>query len=307
MPGFPLGLNMELILGNFKNSVSKKTWSDYRLSWSRWCSFCQDFGLDSLVVTSYVSLSFVSSLLQANLSPASISKILAGVSFFLKFAGLPSLTSFFQVNQVLKGFRRSKPLLDNRRPISAAILVDLLKVLEVVCFSEFELILFRAVFSVAFFGALRIGEFTSENRRSSAFLLKSHVIVYDGSLSLFLCRSKSLPTGQGHWISLASSTNPTICPVLLVSRYMSIRPCSDDSFFIHQDLSSLTRYQFSAVLAASLKRLNLSGFCFSSHSFRIGAATTADSLGFPAETLKRIGRWGSDRYKIYVRPDLLIL
>lgn len=106
---------------------------------------------DAFDVTAYVSLAFVSKLIQSKLSPASVNKIIAGVSFFLKFAGLPALTYFFQVSQVLKFFRRSRPTRDNRRPISVTLLVDLLKVLETLCFSEFELLLFRAAFSIAFF------------------------------------------------------------------------------------------------------------------------------------------------------------
>lgn len=145
------------------------------------------------------------------------------------------------------------------------------------------------------------------NKRSSSFLHVSHVSLGEGFLNLFLYWSKTLLIGKGHWVSLANSTNPVICPVSHVSRYLSSRHTSNDSFFIHQDLSSLTRYQFSAVLASCLKRLKLPGFCFSSHSFRIGVATTAYSLGFSADVLKKLGRWDSDRYKIYVRPDLLTL
>lgn len=191
--------------------------------------------------------------------------------------------------------------------MSAALLLDLLGILQEVCSSEFELLLFRASFSVAFFGALRIGEFTAENCRSLSFLHSSHVLLHQGSVNLFLCRAKSRPVDNGQWFSLSSSNNQTICPVLHVLRYMSVRPYSVGSFFIHQDLSSLTRYQFSAVLASCLKRLNLSGFCLSSHSFRIDTATTAYFLGFPEEKLMRLGLWGSDRYKLYVRPELLTM
>lgn len=256
-------------------------------------------------MSSYVALSFLSFLIQSNLSPASIGKILAGVSFFLKFAGLPALTSFFQVTQVLKGLKKSRPSLDNRRPISIPILIDLLQILQDVCSSNFESLLFKAAFSIAFFGALRLGEFTAANRNAFSFLRFSHVQFDVGSVRLFLSRSKSSQVGQ--WFSLSSSPNEAICPVFHVRNYLLVRPLSNDSFFIHEDLSSLTRYQFSAVLASCLKRLNLSGYQFSSHSFRIGAATTADSIGFSESKVKKVDRWGSNRYKLYVRPSLLTL
>lgn len=87
---------------------------------------------------------------------------------------------------------------------------------------------------------------------------------------------------------------------------MSVRPLCHGSFFIHADFSPLTRFQFSAILSSCLKKLNLSGFHFTSHSFRIGAATTANHLGFFPADLRRVGRWYSDRYNSYVRPNLLI-
>jgi hypothetical protein len=39
----------------------------------------------------------------------------------------------------------------------------------------------------------------------------------------------------------------------------------------------------------------------SSHSFRIGLATTLGTLGFSADDIKEAGRWSSNAYEIYLR------
>ena len=42
-----------------------------------------------------------------------------------------------------------------------------------------------------------------------------------------------------------------------------------------------------------------------SHSFRIGAATHALTQGLPPDLLQKLGRWKSDSFKRYFRPDLV--
>lgn len=41
----------------------------------------------------------------------------------------------------------------------------------------------------------------------------------------------------------------------------------------------------------------------SSHSFRIEAATEAARLGLNATMIKKVGRWKSDSYLLYIRPN----
>ena len=39
----------------------------------------------------------------------------------------------------------------------------------------------------------------------------------------------------------------------------------------------------------------------SSHSFRIGAATTAAAAGYPRWLIQALGRWSSDCFRVYLR------
>ena len=43
------------------------------------------------------------------------------------------------------------------------------------------------------------------------------------------------------------------------------------------------------------------------HSFRIGAATTAASLGFTEDQIQRMGRWRSDAVKKYIRITIFTI
>lgn len=147
-----------------------------------------------------------------------------------------------------------------------------------------------------FWHFLKLAEFTAPNKASNSFLLISDVFIVDGSLKLFIRRSKTDVIDNGHLITLFSSHNLVICPALASSFI--------DSYCIHADLTLSLRLQLSAVLSSCLNKLNLYGFHFSSHSFRVGVATTASCLGFSPEELKQVSWWDSDRYKIYARPDM---
>ena len=60
---------------------------------------------------------------------------------------------------------------------------------------------------------------------------------------------------------------------------------------------------FQAKLKSVIKSLGYSSLGYSTHSFRIGAATTLAILGFPASHIKTLGRWKSLAYQLYTRLD----
>lgn len=93
-------------------------------------------------------------------------------------------------------------------------------------------------------------------------------------------------------------------PVVVIS-FLSVRPGGGSGhFLVHLDLSPVTKYQFTYVLKHCMAHLGLDNLKFSSHSFRIGAASDAATQGLPASAIMGLGRWKSDCFKCYVRPNL---
>ena len=70
------------------------------------------------------------------------------------------------------------------------------------------------------------------------------------------------------------------------------------------DNSPITRSFLISQLQLSLK-LSLKNY--KSHSFRIGAATTAWAERFYEEQIQQMGRWNSKAFKKYIRIHLLSL
>ncbi|XP_053396909.1 uncharacterized protein LOC128556304 [Mercenaria mercenaria] len=246
---------------------------------------------------------FIASLSLHGLSASTARIYVASIGFQCKILGYEDVTKQFVISKMLEGIKRSKTRSDCRLPITPSLLSNILLKLPAVCTNVYETILFSAAYSLAFFGFLRVGELTASKRQNLSSTLcvnDINLIQESKTLIVSLRFSKTDQEGKGERLQI-SAQGGHICPVKNVKEFLSMRPKMQGPFFVHFDGSPLTRYQFSAVLSKALAVQSLSHMCFKSHSFRIGAATTAASLGMTDKEIKLAGRWSSDAYKGYVR------
>ncbi|KAL1282097.1 hypothetical protein QQF64_000900 [Cirrhinus molitorella] len=105
--------------------------------------------------------------------------------------------------------------------------------------------------------------------------------------------------------SAISKINNSLCPFTSMLNYLKIRPRTSDNspLFIHSNGFPMTKRWFRIHLSTTLTAAGLSPDIFTSHSFRIGAATTAAERGVPESTIKLLGRWSSSAYETYIRSD----
>lgn len=75
---------------------------------------------------------------------------------------------------------------------------------------------------------------------------------------------------------------------------------------LHKSGEEVTQFQFRAVLCKWLKFLGLQDQYIPTHSFRIGKATEAFQDGLGAQVIKKLGRWDSDCFQLYIRPKQLL-
>ena len=118
----------------------------------------------------------------------------------------------------------------------------------------------------------------------------------DGSLPLQLKSSKTDPFQKGCSITLAPSCR-SVCAVRAMHRYLDHQPpCSATPLYFFTTGQFLTRDKVTSVLRLQLQRLGFSTECYASHSFRIGAATTAAEAGLPPWLIQTLGRWSSNNF-----------
>jgi len=159
----------------------------------------------------------------------------------------------------------------------------------------------RAAFCTAFAAFLRIGEFTwpQWNPDSSLqFLSRGSVQFVTNGVLLRLPASKTDPFRKGVTIPLSPSHDST-CPVatlhLLFQRYP--KPLGEPLFS-----RSYGPFNRNWALRRMSQALLFGGFNprgFSGHSFRRGAANSAEKAGISRTDIMRMGRWKSDAVERY--------
>ncbi|XP_077329230.1 integrase/recombinase xerD homolog [Lithobates pipiens] len=308
LPGAALDHCFGIAAGWIRRSVSESTWSAYSRVWGEWLEFLRladaelgDVGADSGLLVLY----FVVRQMEGLGSVSGIERKLAALAFWFKLRGEMDATKGFWVRQALKGYRKGNQKKDGRRPVTFAILGVISRQLGGLCTSGYEAHLFRTAFSLAFFGAFRVGELVSPAKTVGGGLLGQDVTVGDGYLCLKLRRSKTDQSGKGVDVWLYALPGSEICPVAAVTEFVKMRPQGEGPLLVHRDGSFLSKFQFITVFRKCLKAGGFDGAQFASHSFRIGAATEAARCGLDETAVKRIGRWESKRFRSYVRPHLV--
>ena len=161
---------------------------------------------------------------------------------------------------------------------------------------------------MAFFEFMRVREFTipaegSYKKTSRQFPADVSVDRRDNPhlLRVTIKHSKSNPFCQGVHIYLGATDRP-ICPVVSKLKHFAVQGNHRGPLFITEDGSGVTRQTHAALINCLLSRLNLSTKNYNTHSFRLGAATSAAEARIPDTYIKIMGRWRSDTY-LKTRPQ----
>ena len=161
---------------------------------------------------------------------------------------------------------------------------------------------------LAFFGFLRCVEFTVPSQAGynpAIHLSFSDIAVDDynnpSTVVLSIKQSKTDPLGKGTTITLGATQN-TLCPIKALLPYLARRGSQLGPLFICENQHFLTQSAFRSHLMTLLDELGLDASCYNTHSFRIGATTSAESAELSKSQIKTMGRWKSDAYRRYIKP-----
>jgi site-specific recombinase XerC len=290
------------------SSLAKNTRLAYKNSVDNFMSFRFKFGLGYTWPASCQQIAaYIAYLSLQGFSASTICSRLSGIAFLHKVNGWIDPSDNFLVKKLKEGCKRQKCTGDSRCPITLPILQRLLQVLQGIYYNAYEVAMFKAAFTLAFFGFLRVGEFAKTPHVDIDRVLSIGDITLSneqgGQLLVHLRFSKMDQTGKGEVIHIPSNAQSGICPVSAIRQYLLIRPKVEGPLFVHFSGKPLSHAQCSSLLKKSVKAIGLNPSHFSPHSFRIGAATSAAAAGTDIKLIKEMGRWHSQSVLTYIRPN----
>ena len=302
----------------FRAGLATSTRNTYNAAQQRFLKFCSATKSHPIPATEATLTLFTTHLASINLSYTTIKVYLSAVRHLHASEGYHdhfSLQLTPRLQLVLRGIRKHQSLTLPKRirlPITIQIMCKIKKVL----FREprsYNNIMLWAACCLAFFGFMRVGEFTIQNQDSydkSAHLSFSDISVNSRRqphlLKVTIKQSKTDPFHQGVDIYLGATQRP-ICPISGILPYLAARGNRAGPLFITEDGRALTRQTFSVMLDSVLEKLHLDTRSFNTHSFRIGAATTAAMAHIPDSQIMMLGRWQSDAYQRYIKTPPQVL
>ena len=188
-----------------------------------------------------------------------------------------------------------------------------LSLLDCICFEierniwdHYQRILYLTALLVAYYGLLRIGEYTESQHVMKA----SKVYLADNKTKLLITLTSSKThdkESRPQKIKIEARTKGkkrVYCPIEQVQEYIKIRPRyrnDNEQFFVFEDGAPVTPYHIRALLQLMLEKLDLDPSLYETHSLRIGRATDLFKAGHSIEAIKRKGRWKSNAVYRYLR------
>ena len=169
--------------------------------------------------------------------------------------------------------------------------------------SSHDHLLLAAALSLQYFACLRASELCSTS--SSSILPTRSDISFSRSGSsfsmIYRCHaSKTDP--HGFEVHVGCSGGP-ICSPCIMHLFFSHFPAPPSSpLFRFSSGLDLSYRLYNAIIKRLVKLSGLDPALYSSHSVRAGAATQAAKSGLDPDSIKRLGRWRSQAYMVYLRP-----
>ena len=287
------------------NGLAPTTRRTYASAQRKFVEFCLMSGKVPVLPANETTLCLFITHLAQSLQHRTIKVYMSAVrAFHIEHGFSDPLQNCPRLQQVSRGIKRSQGSSASQRlPITDSLLLVIFRALD---FTLFDHIMFWSACTLAYFGFLRSAEFTVPNLATFNPLLHLQVtdlafdqLEHPACLQVRIKASKTDPFRSGCYIHIGRGTG-ALCAISAMSSFLHRRGNSPGPLFLLENGQPLSREVLNRWLKIIFANAGIGGN-FSSHSFRIGAATVAATNGVPDHMIQTLERWSSTAYQGYIR------
>ena len=285
------------------HALAPTTRDNYHGAFKKYIEFCEWHHLHPLPVLENNLISFATHL-SYSLAHDSIKVHLSAIAFYAAINDHSiNFKIFKRLYYLMRGIKRlqsPKRKKRKRAPITPA----LLHIIKTNLFNSGKVyedkVMLWAALLTAFYGFLRVSEYTSLRKKSfdpaTTLLFSDCSFTRDGAVTIYIKASKTDPFRTGVPLRIEPNGS-SLCPVNALRHHSRSHPSQTGPLFTFQNGRYLSRKDINSLLLATTDGMaNIS-----SHSLRIGAASTAAAAGCPKWLIQALGRWSSDCFREYIR------
>lgn len=278
---------------------TKKTyhtiWKDFLIFLSDFDNLPQDWE-DKMVM-------YAAHLANTGTYSATVSSYMSAIRYKLKKDGVTLNNILLEIASIVRSCKKLNDKVILREPLHKHMLKRLLDIVHEYMSEEGQLYLlklYKAMFTIAYYGFMRIGELTASKH---VIKMKDVKIALNKKSVMILLRS-SKTHGAGHrpkeikipQVVDVEELNLNHSPFHLLSEYKAARPKTSPQkqFFVFKDGSPVKPHHFRALMKKCLKLAGYDVEVYDCHSWRIGCCHDLLSAGVPLSLVKKWGRWKDD-------------
>ena len=256
---------------------------------------------------------FVSYCSLRNLTSRTVKAYIDGVKFFgTTLDNTPWIPGRAVVKRMLAGLHKLGKQPDPRKlRVTSDDIRNMVEELRVMhqedVLSDYEVRLWTALFSVAWFGAFRVSEFLVSWDDMKKLCPDRVAMRDDGLCEFLLKKTKNNTSGHDQEVLFGPLDQDPICPVEALRRFLKQRPVTSGThpLFVSARGVPIRPRVFNSMLRLVLSRLGkINVKLYSAKSFRVGAASEAFSKGASDRDLQALGRWDSEAFMYYIRSGV---
>ena len=211
------------------------------------------------------------------------------------------------LQKLMRGFRNSVEPSVAILPINMTLLSQLVN-LSARTFDVYTSVLFNAIAVWLYNGNFRVGELIKSGDLKHTVFVKN--IAWATKRARLVGVSVRLESykhsgGQVRTLLLPTRNDRAVCPVNVLKLYLNHRPSGCPYLFVHENSHVVDSTWLLEKLRMLLNLLKLDSMSYSTHSFRVGYTTDIALQGESYPIIQMRGRWKSDAYLKYIRPQVI--